>query len=273
MDLRYTLGFVMTALLARTAAGTSPPANQPQRAVINRIEALSSKYPVEVLKVLEAIAEGRAGALSVEVTGPFGSDASELASSWFKVPEVRAYAIRKIGLIGSDEAMGFLKSLAHDDISGGGSDVVYGAAQVEYRRALLRREPSYSAEVSFLEPLVNSRSDPWVSYQISAWAVEEICNRGSVASMPLIQDAIKGRNPSDPVPDIRFCVERMQIVNSDPDLVRALEPALGRLTGIPADTRIVNWALTLFAGTTHASGGVGPGSFRERHAPFTWRVA
>jgi hypothetical protein len=37
----------------------------------------------------------------------------------------------------------------------------------------------------------------------------------------------------------------MQIVNSNPDLVKALGTALERLTGIPEDTRIVEWAITL----------------------------
>jgi hypothetical protein len=214
--------------------------------LIDRIvSATTAQTAPAVFQVLREIAEGRSGRLSPDLKRAAGIDAID-TSGFLDDAEVRAYALEKIGDIGSDEAIAYLKALRPEDLPGSAGFTVYAGAKIAYQRALLGREPDPNAQRTFLEGLLQHRSDPLAGGNIFSWALAELCNRGSVISMPIIEKALeKGDMPSN-IARIRGCEAEMTIVNSDPDRVKALGSALDSLTqahtGTPLDTQLLIWA-------------------------------
>jgi len=139
-----------------------------------------------------------------------------------------------------------LKALHTEDLPADRNYTIYAAVQIAYRRALLSREPNPNVQRAFLEDLLQRRSDQWVSGQIFSWALSELCNRGSLTSMHVIEKALEKGDRRSNIELIRGCEAEMTIVNSDPDRVKALGSALDRLTqeqtGTPLDRRLVIWA-------------------------------
>jgi hypothetical protein len=243
--MRQVTAILMSGLLGGSVWAVSLRPYHSGMVQVDRIVAASSEQTAPaVLQILRDIVVGRTSDISPALLTAAALKTVDI--SLLRAPEVRAYAVEKIAAVGSDDSIAWLKALRVEDLPGDRSYTVYGAVQVAYRRTLLSREPDPNAQRAFLEDLLQRRSDPWASDRIFSWALSELCNRGSVGSMPIIEQALGKQGDPPALNKIRECEAMMTIVNSNPDRIQAIGSALDRLvqahTGTDLDTRLVIWA-------------------------------
>jgi hypothetical protein len=240
--MRHVAAVLLSSLLGGAVWAMTPDPLHSGMVEVDRIVAgLSEQTAPAVVRILRDIVVGMTNDISPALISAAGRETVDI--SLVRDPEVRAYAVGKIGNIGSVDSIAWLKALRPEDLPGDRSYTVYAAVQIAYRRGLLSREPGPNAQRDFLEDLLQRRSDPWVSGQIFHWALAELCNRGSTESMAIIAQALgKARDTAG----LAECEAMMTIVNSNPDRIQAIGSALDRLvqthTGTDLDTRLVIWA-------------------------------
>jgi hypothetical protein len=111
------------------------------------------------------------------------------------------------------------------------------AVQIALRDAQLRRISNPLQQIEFLEKPTEEKS------AVQAWAVEQLCDRGSLPSLPVIQKSIRSRDSSQRgEDDILFCEARIQVIRSNSDRVKALGTILQTGQGRPSE-RLMFWAI------------------------------
>jgi hypothetical protein len=194
------------------------------------------------LELLERVADGRTDQIGVESEVQVDVPMGTLRQTIFAEPTVRACALRKIGETGLPEAEEFLANLKQADIGTDSGQQIWPAAQVALRDARLRRVDPQS-RISFLESVLMEPHDAVSNSAIGLWAVQELCDRGSLVSLSGIQKSIRnfwtGQRGED---EIRFCEARIQVIRRNPDRAKALGSALALDDGVD-DTRLRLWAI------------------------------
>ena len=191
------------------------------------------------LELLQQVALGRLEDIDSESLArigllPVGTPPHKAA---FIDSSIRAYAFQKIGEAGLEESMIFLSTLKQADIGPDTNGVIWPAAQIALASVRLSRIAEPQSKIEFLEGLLNPR------VPASSWAVDQLCDRGSVMSMrvirPYIGRVLSGQSGEE---DIQFCESRMQIVSSSSDRARALGFVLN-VNSAPETDRLIKWAV------------------------------
>jgi hypothetical protein len=121
--------------------------------------------------------------------------------------------------------MTFLESLKASDLAADTTGMVWPAAQIALRDARLRQIPDAGLQVRFLEDSLTGMRDG--RGPLADWAVNELCDRGSVGSTPVVIQSIRSRgNGLRDEEELEFCVARIRVVAGNPDPVKALAPIL-----------------------------------------------
>ena len=237
----FLLGFGMSFL----GWGTSPAPYAGQCKLLDEVQAATgsqSKVGAAALNLLERVALGQVRAISPEAQVEVGLKPVALQLKDFEEPTVRACALRKIGETGLPEAEEFLASLKQADIGTDSGQQIWPAAQVALRDARLRRTDPQS-RIGFLESVLTEPHDAVSNGAVRLWAVGELCDRGSLVSLSVIQKSIRnfwtGQRGED---EIRFCEARIHVIRRNPDRVKALGSALALDDGVD-DTRLRLWAI------------------------------
>lgn len=203
----------------------------------------SANSPVAV-KFLELTAMGRMDGLDTALEKELGLRPGELSLKELKVPFVRAYSFRALGRSGASESSDFLANLKVGDIGPDSSQEIWPAAQIALREARLKQMSDASAKVQFLETVLEAGSDAISDAAVVDWGVEQLCDLGSLRSLPIIREAIRKRDPfQSGLQDVTFCETRIQIVARNPDRVKALASVLHTGEGRPS-LRVIQWVVS-----------------------------
>jgi hypothetical protein len=200
---------------------TTPAPYGLQRAALDQIaEAANSKLltsPI-ALEILQRIAEGRMQTAPPGLETRVALKPGELRVPAFQDPMLREIAVRKIGESGLPEAVAYLERLKEEDLGPNRTVMLWAAAQIALREAQMNRLPDDRAKIRFLEDTTSE----WTA--AASWAVDELCNRGSSASLGFIRVQIRRSYslPQDYNQALGFCEARIRVVSRDPDRIRAL---------------------------------------------------
>jgi hypothetical protein len=98
-------------------------------------------------------------------------------------------------------------------------------------------------QIEFLEKVALEIIDPFAMSKVTSWAVDELCDRGSLLSLPVARAAlVKANSGPDGLENAQFCETRMRIIMSNPDRTRALASYL-KTAKIRPDRRLAAWAV------------------------------
>jgi hypothetical protein len=214
-----------------------------QCSTIDRVaDAAKSGSPSQALAldVLERIGEGRLGNVSATVEVQLGLAPGQLRSYDFNVSTARVHAIRSIGKLDLPEALLYLQNLTRNNIDPDFSGAVWPAVQIALHEAQMGRIPGEQDKVRFLEDATRERS------AAASWAVTELCNRGSLQSLPFIREQIRKTYslPQDVSQETESCEAHMGIVSRNPDRLKALGSYLSvtaKSTGL--NLNLIGWAI------------------------------
>jgi hypothetical protein len=195
------------------------------------------------LEILERVAGGRMESASPDLEVQVGLKPGQLRGPEFKDSSLRAYALRRIGELDLPEALTYLQNLKQNDIGFDSSHLIWPAAQIALRDALLRRISDPQSKIELLERTVTEPHDAISNSAVTTWAIDQLCDRGSLSSLAIIQQSIRNRrNGQRGEDDLRFCEERMAVVGRSPNRAKALGSVL-RVNGTSDDARLIAWAI------------------------------
>jgi hypothetical protein len=244
---QIALMVVATAFLSPgIAVGLRVPAYWPQKLMINRIAvaAVNEGTHEAAMSVLRDIAEGRHPQRSDGGVASLLTD-DEANSPFLKELELRQYAIAKLGEIGTEEVILYLRHF--DEVHSGTADrAIRGGAQVAFQKILLSRISDPFEQIALLESSLGDGigSSGFSGGAVERWAMDELCNRGTIRALPNIERALRTwYGPTTGGEEFQFCEGRMQIVNSDTDQTRALESALRVSKNTKLSHRLLYWAV------------------------------
>jgi len=213
-------------------------------AVLDRIAAAAGardqNWPLAI-KSLEKIALGHGSDIDAEADAALGFQAGTLEDRAFAEVTPRTCALRSIGRTGLEDAVDFLAKLSPADLGPDLTQTMWPAAQIALRDAQFRRIADPEARIEFLEGILSGARDG--RGPVAAWAVDELCNRGAQMSLPVIFKSVRSRgNGQRDEDEIQFCEERIRVILSDQDRVKALSSVLAVANNV-VDTRLVGWAV------------------------------
>jgi len=190
------------------------------------------------LKILELVALGRMDAAAPGLEEQVGLPAGQLRGKSFGDSEVRAHALLRIGNIDLPDAIEFLETARKEDFEPDPSGRVWPVVSVALYQAQLNRIQGESPKISFLEDALSE----WNA--AAGWAADELCDRGSSSSLPLIRASIHRRlsTPQDANDEIGFCERRISALSRSPDRITALGSLLSTKEG-STDRRLLTWAI------------------------------
>jgi len=235
-----------------------------------------SHQPILTLTVLKRVALGRTTQITPQEERLVGLPEGVLRDSEFAESIVRACAFRRIGELDLDEARTFLANLSRKDIGTDTTHEIWTAAQIALRNAFLISLTSNAEKRLFLEKVLTEPHNGVAA--LWSWAVDELCDRGEMLSIGVIQRSIRwsyAGSQKDAEGEIAFCEERIRVIAQRPERLKALGSVLNATTN-PGD-RLVRWAINQLAvmRTPAADAelmrfaaeidGVPPGSERRRH--------
>ena len=232
--MRYSVFFIWTAC----CSATTPAPYARECALLGRIGAAAtsaSKASATAISMLERVALGRTSEINKGSEAQFGLTPGELHRPEFASVSVRACALRTIGESDLPAALEFLTKLKAADFADDRTQQIWQAARVAFRTAQFNRISDPQSKTMFLERTVAEGG------AVGIWAIDELCDRGSVASLPTIEHSItkrwSGRYADD---EIEFCRARVQVVLRDASRTKAL----GSVLNLNADNdRVVRWAI------------------------------
>jgi hypothetical protein len=235
--LRLLVFSIATTCLARTVYFAA------EHAAIDKLTDVvkSSASRKDAVEALERLTEGRPEAVPQELADQIGLRPTTGGWLTFKGLSVRLYAIQKLSETGSPDAMSYLSNLKEEEFAPniGQRSQLMEAVQIAIRSIQLSRIANRQEKVQFLEQLALDHGFPG-----QFWAVNELCDMGSLISYPVVMQSIRNRNPGDQRrvnDDIDFCRERIDLVRSNPDRVKALASVLNLNTERQND-HLVKWA-------------------------------
>lgn len=210
---------------------------------ISTIAASQSAMSRAALGVLEQISLGRDVSIAGELEAKAGARLGEFNKPGFKDVYVRAYALRKIGWVGTPDAMSFLAKLRQIDLGPDDSYRVWPAAQIALKEARLRRISDPLARTEFLEKtILQPPQDASSRSKVKWWAITELCNNGVITSLPVIREAIRSLYSSTGEKEVQFCEARIEVIRRHPNRAKALGSVLKLNIG-PDDHKLMWWAI------------------------------
>ncbi len=231
------------------AQATTPQQGTPQCRLLDQILAVAKSHPQAkqvILGVLEQIAEARVNDSARDLEVQVGLKPGDLRAPSFQSEPVRAYALSLIAEIDLPEALTYLQNFKRNNAPVGGPMMVWPAARIALHQALLNRIPEEPARVKFLENALNEQHDTWSDDRVSAWALNELCNRGSMDSLETIRTSVLKRDSTHGQREIELCQERMEVISRNADRVKALGSFLSISSGF-ADKELLGWAINQLA--------------------------
>jgi hypothetical protein len=240
MKVSVSLGVILLPLVF-SALAKPKPFFQERRLIDRIVESSRSEGRRDsALRNLERLADGEIPRFDAAAREELGFSATTLSGMAYRMPSVRAYALRAVGLVGGDDAIKFLSAKTKSDFDQAGLQELWPAVQVSIENVRLGQLSSQQAiEVYLQTTLTNS------SGAVANWAVEEVCDRGLESSLPFVQESIRRMNAGPrSEADIRFCEERVAVLSGSASRVMALSRFL-TTSAIHSDPRLVRWAMTL----------------------------
>ena len=237
MKLRTVI--LIGVLSAGTCLADEPPAFAGEFAALDYVFAKAQPQAPTAhaaLQLLEQVALGRmssAPPLEALVGLPLGA----LHRDIYRSGPVRRYALRKIAAVDLPEALLFLEDLTQEALDPDSSGQVWPSVAIAIHEGRLRRITEPTAQIIFLEETLQERNSA------ADWAADELCDRGSVSSLPLIRELIH-KSYSVPVDadQIGFCERRISALSRSPDRITALGSLLSAKEG-STDRRLLTWAI------------------------------
>ncbi len=225
---------------------TNPPPYAGQCSVLDQILSTArsqSQASTAALELLERVAKGQTAGISSELEVRVGVAPGLFGQKEFGEPEVRACALRRIGESGLPRAVDFLTQFKRSDAGADTSQQVWPAARIALRIALLNRIVDPYAKIEFLEKEATEPDDAISNSAVQSWAVNQLCDRGAVGSLSVIQRSIRNRlNGQEDEDEIRFCEARIDVLSRNPDRIKALATVLNVHNNVPND-RLIRWAI------------------------------
>jgi hypothetical protein len=230
--MRNTISTVTLAISiwAGVCAASSPAPYYFERRTVDRIFQTAMKEPSkqhEALEALELIGVGRMDRAAPDLEARIGLEPQALRAPAFSAASVRAHALRKIGETALPEAMSFLAALKVSDLAADATGTVWSAAQIALRDVRLRRLSDSVMQARFLEEVIAEPHDAAYNSGVTLWATDELCNRGALLSLSVVQKALRhawsGQSGED---EVQFCEARIRAVISNPDRLKAIASVL-----------------------------------------------
>jgi hypothetical protein len=226
---------------------STPPPYAGHCAILDRVAVAAGNVRTRSVAIdsLEKVALGRATSVGAESEVALGEKAGVFEDRGFGDPPARVCALRSIGTTALEEAVDFLTKLEPGDLGSDPSQTVWPAAQIALREAQLGRITDPDMKIEFLEHTISEYHDAVSNSAVILWAVNQLCDRGAQASLPVIQKSIRhmwsGQNGED---EVEFCEARVRVVTSKPDRVAALASVLSVAIGADdANQRLLGWAV------------------------------
>jgi len=242
---RKRLLMVLLALFAQALPGMPPPFLVECRQLDLVYKAVNADSPASqtAFEVLKLVALGQADGIDDGQRTRVGLKPEQLKGAAFKNPNVRMYAFERIGAPGLPEALDFLENLEEDDVGTDAVHQVWPVAQIALRQSHLNRISDPQARRAFFEKTVTELHDPISRDGVVTWAVDQLCDSGAFASLPLIRESIRKRD-SGPRSEVRiqYCEALMDVVARDPDRIKAIATVL-RVNNASYDRKLALWAV------------------------------
>jgi hypothetical protein len=225
-------------LPALSVADISP--HIPYYIILNRVAKVAVSQPEArplALQVLETVALGKAAEIAADAEAGLGLAQNELHTpEWFTAVSVRECALRQIGRTALPEAVEFLNGLKLADFADDTSQTLWRAANIALQEAGLRAIQDSYLQTKFLERATLGRG--------GMWAVDELCDRGSFASLVTIQNTIRTMYRGDDRAEqyVAFCEARITALYGKPDRAKALGALLNAETD-STNRPLVIWAI------------------------------
>lgn len=201
--------------------------------------ATHASQPLIAFEVLKQIALGHPERITAEAETQLGFKQGQLHRKEFAADTVREHAFRKIGEIRLPAALHFLRTVTRDDIGPDSSLRISWAAEIALNNALVNEFDDPQGKVQFLEQLLeNPRTS---SSAVRHWAVNQLCDRGSMISIGVLRKAISHMVPGpDGERQIQFCEARIHVLARHPNRVNAIASVLSTSE---ADEKLIRWAM------------------------------
>lgn len=229
-------GIILIGICSLRCLASQLPPFAGQCALVDRVfEAAGPRSPTRevALRILELVVLGKTDSADARLEVRAGLFAGQLQGSEFRSETVRAHALRRIGEAELPEVLEFLQNLKKEDLDPDESARLWPTVSVAMHQARLNRIPGQAAQIAFLEDTVNER------HGATEWAVQELCDRGSYSSLPLIRKSLWGRT-SDAGKQITYCEARIAVLSQSPDRIAALGSSLNEQS---IDRRLIVWAV------------------------------
>lgn len=238
--MNWKISILLSGSLAVTWMAGKPSLHGGYCAVLDRIGStatVQSKTSATALEILKQVALGRTSNIPASTETQLGLRAGELKQPAFAWPGVRACALRTIGASDLPDALEFLSKLKAVDFADDRTQQIWPAALIALRTAQLNRISDPQLKMKFLE----RTAEEYSRGAVGAWAVNQLCDGGAVASLPLIQQSIRKRmNGQRDEDEIEYCRVRVQVVLRDTNRAKAL----GSVLNLNADNdRLIRWAI------------------------------
>ncbi len=239
--------FLLSVAMPLLCRASRPLPEAPYCSLLSEVGSVAtsqSRSSPVALGVLERVALGRIAEISAESAAQVGLR-DRLADTWFSTAEVRACAFRAIGETGLAEAVDFLQNLNRAEIGTDTSQEMWAASQVALWDARFRRIEDPQLKIKFLESTLTEPEMP--RDPVGHWAADQLCDRGALGSLVIIQEAIRTRrNGQRDEDEIAFCEARIRVVYGKPDRVKALASLL-RVEKAGENARLTEWAIQQLA--------------------------
>jgi hypothetical protein len=231
--------------------GTTPAPYFGQCKLLGQIlDTAKSRTPATAtaLDLLEHIAQGRADTLPAGAEAQVGVPPGKLREKDFRAPEVRACALWNIGASGLPGAIEFLSKFTLADVAEDPGRQVWPVAQIALRNARLNQVSERQSREEFLENTLTEPHDAIAKSAVENWAVDQLCDGGFLAALPVIRKSIRNRmNGQRDEDEVQFCEGRIRVASSNPDPIKALasvlSSSLNRTWMSPSEDKLTGWAV------------------------------
>jgi hypothetical protein len=235
---------LLSLVTAGLSMATTPASFYHECSLLERVARGAESNPATrsvSIELLDRLGEGRIGAVDPGLEEQIGLKRGEIHFDP-KFSEIRSCAFRALGSTGTPEAIEYLQNLKPRDLAPDSSQQVWPASQIALREALMKRATNETEKIQILEEAVRSGS------LATGWAVQQLCDRGSFLSLPLIEQYFR-RSYSQPKQFEQLygsCRTRIEILSRNPDRAAALGSALSVAYGFNGRD-LLGWAITQLA--------------------------
>jgi hypothetical protein len=174
------------------------------------------------LYCLERLAEGETITIDRGSAGMLGITLADLGSPALRTPVLREYAIAALGKLGGPDVVSYLSGKTKASMTKDSGENLWPAVQASLQEARLSLIKDPRAAEDFLDETLKGSMGA-----VATWAVNETCDRGLAASLPLVRESVRKRDHSSRADTtVKFCEDKVRLLSRDGDRLRALELAL-----------------------------------------------